>query len=58
MPAVFDENRCTGCGSCVEKCRAGTISLNETGIAFVDKDNYIGPGKCVKACPVEAISVE
>jgi len=58
LPAVIDENKCTGCGGCVEKCPAEAISLNDNGIAVVDKDKCTGCGKCTKSCPVEAINAE
>jgi ferredoxin len=57
MPAVVDENKCIGCGSCVERCPVGAISLSEQGIAVVDKEKCTGCNKCSKACPAEAIAV-
>jgi len=58
MPAVVDENKCIGCGSCVAECPAGAVSLNDQGIAVVDKEKCTGCGRCAKACPVEAVRTE
>lgn len=48
---------CTGCASCVNVCRFDAITLNEKGIAQVDRTRCTGCGMCVKACPQQIISV-
>lgn len=58
MPAVVDENKCIGCGSCVKMCPAAAISLNDQGIAVVDKEKCTGCGKCARSCSVDAIGVK
>ena len=57
MPAVVDNEKCTGCGKCVERCPEGAITLNEQGIAVVDKEKCTGCNKCSKACPALAIAI-
>lgn len=57
-PAVVDDNICTGCGKCVEKCPEAAISLNDDGMALVDQDRCTGCGKCTKACPFEAVTID
>jgi ferredoxin len=56
-PAEVDQNKCTGCGKCIERCPEGAISFDEKGQAQVDQDKCTGCGKCTKACPFEAISI-
>ena len=53
MPWV-DENRCTGCGTCVEECPVETISINNE-TAEIDMDNCIHCGTCHSVCPEEAV---
>jgi len=48
--AVVDQDRCTRCGLCEEKCRFNAISEFE-----VDPIKCEGCGVCVKVCPSEAI---
>lgn len=57
MPVV-DKEKCTGCGTCVEKCPEKAIDLNDQEVAAINKDKCTGCHKCAKACPNEAISVE
>lgn len=56
MPAKVDEEKCTGCESCVEECPSEAISMAD-GKAKVN-DACVDCGVCVDACPVEAISME
>jgi Fe-S-cluster-containing hydrogenase component 2 len=56
MSAVVDDEKCNGCGSCVQRCPEGAIALNGSGFATVDKEKCTGCGKCVKACPFEALT--
>ena len=58
-PAPDDrcEYGCLGCGSCVAACRKGAISLNQNGVAVVDRDACVGCGLCVRACPQGIIAL-
>ncbi|HNR12597.1 MAG TPA: 4Fe-4S binding protein [Thermodesulfobacteriota bacterium] len=56
MAALVDEEKCTGCGTCVDICPVEAITL-EQEIARVDESLCTECGLCVDECPVEAISL-
>lgn len=57
---LVDEDKCDGCGWCVEACDFGAIVLNPTTrhaeICNLCEDQEDGP-QCVKFCPKEALSL-
>lgn len=55
MKAIIDRNLCTGCGTCVDVCPVGAISLVE-GKAEVSDDCTLC-GVCVDSCEFRAISL-
>jgi Fe-S-cluster-containing hydrogenase component 2 len=57
MPAKVDEEKCTGCETCVSECPSEAINMVEEKAA-VDEETCIDCGVCVDACPEEAISME
>jgi ferredoxin len=54
--ARVDEQNCTACESCVERCHMEAIVID--GTARVDPDRCIGCGVCVPECPTEAMLYE
>jgi ferredoxin len=52
--AEVDEQRCSGCGTCVDACVEQAISLHP--LATIDPERCIGCGACCGACPNEALS--
>lgn len=50
----IDEERCTGCGTCVDACPAGAICVLE-GVAHIDREECIECEACLSACPETAI---
>jgi Pyruvate/2-oxoacid:ferredoxin oxidoreductase delta subunit len=51
--AVVDEDNCTACEACVERCQMDAIAVEDS--ARVDLDRCIGCGLCVPACDFDAI---
>ena len=54
----IDEDRCNGCGICVDACREGAIGMRHGKAALLRDDYCDGLGDCLPACPTEAISFE
>ena len=50
------EANCTTCGTCVDVCPFGALSLNE--VLTVDLGKCMGCGVCTGQCLAEAISLE
>ena len=48
---------CVACGSCLEVCPLGAISIWKGVIAQVRGEKCVGCGKCAKECPASAIHV-
>jgi len=59
--AIVDERLCTGCGSCVQSCPFGAISMHKgkgvLDLSRVDPLLCKGCGNCEVVCPVKAISL-
>ncbi|GEM_PF-106750 len=56
--SVIDQESCTGCGVCVERCPTEAIEINEDGVAQRDENACFGCGVCARFCPEEAISLK
>ncbi len=57
MPAKVNQQKCTGCETCVSECPSEAISMSKEK-AVVDVEACLDCGVCVDACPEEAISME
>lgn len=55
--AVIDEDKCVGCGECVERCQIDGIELNDS-VAEINYTRCIGCGVCVPSCPEDALSMK
>ena len=52
----IDEEKCNGCGACVNACHEGAIGLVD-GKAKLLRDDYCdGLGDCLPECPTGAIT--
>ncbi len=57
--AVIDQESCTGCMLCGERCQVHAIEASDPdGTAVADPAKCIGCGLCVSACAVESIRLE
>ena len=52
--ALVDAEKCTACGTCVERCQADAVTVNECA----EIGDCIGCGLCVSTCPSGAISMK
>jgi len=57
MISVVDEEKCTGCGTCIVICPFNAIDKDENGIARVTAALCKGCGTCAASCPEKAISI-
>ena len=51
--AEIDQDICTGCGTCRERCQVNAISEKD-GMSIIDLKSCIGCGLCVSGCPEQA----
>jgi len=54
--SIIDQEACTGCSSCVDRCPVKAITVDD--YAIVDRDLCLGCGLCASACSEEAIVLE
>lgn len=54
----IDEEKCIGCGLCVNACHEGAIELIDGKAKLTREDYCDGLGDCLPSCPVEAITFE
>lgn len=55
--AKLDQDACTGCGLCLERCQMGALTLGDDGVAVLNPERCIGCGLCTLTCPGQALSL-
>lgn len=54
----IDEDKCTGCGICVEGCHEGALQIIDGKARLVNEIFCDGLGACINDCPEDAITIE
>jgi NAD-dependent dihydropyrimidine dehydrogenase PreA subunit len=54
----LDENKCTGCGMCLDVCPHAVFKMNNSHASIQDRDACMECGACSRNCPYGAISVQ
>jgi heterodisulfide reductase subunit A len=57
LTSVVDENKCSGCGTCMQVCPYGALRKNDKGFAEVIVAACKGCGCCGATCPEGAITM-
>lgn len=55
---IIDEDKCNGCGICVNSCAEGAIQIINGKAKLVSEIYCDGLGACLGTCPTDAITVE
>jgi ferredoxin len=53
----INEERCNGCGLCVDACHEGALQIVEGKAKLVSESYCDGLGDCLPECPVDAIRI-
>ncbi len=56
MSIEIKEDKCTGCGRCVEVCPVDAITLDD-GKAIINDEECVECGACESECPNNAIQI-
>ena len=54
----LDQDKCTGCGMCLEVCPHEVFKMNTRHAEIRDRDACMECGACSRNCPFDAISVQ
>jgi NAD-dependent dihydropyrimidine dehydrogenase PreA subunit len=55
---ALDEEKCTGCGMCLEVCPHAVFVMNGRRARIVARDACMECGACSRNCPVAAVTVQ
>lgn len=58
MIIAIDEEKCIGCGRCVNSCPTGALVLNNEKVKLKDERLCDGYGSCIAVCPSGALYIE
>ena len=54
----IDEEKCNGCGLCVNACAEGAIKIINGKAKLISESYCDGLGACIRHCPQDAITIE
>jgi len=54
----IDEEKCIGCGECVDICPSEVLELVDEMAVAVNAEECVGCESCIEVCEQEAITVE
>lgn len=54
----IDEEKCNGCGLCIDACHEGALQLVDGKARLVSESYCDGLGDCLPECPADAITIE
>jgi TPP-dependent indolepyruvate ferredoxin oxidoreductase alpha subunit len=54
---TLDEDKCNGCGWCIEACEYGAVTLHPNKRKVIICDTCQGEPKCIEYCPESALSL-
>lgn len=54
MVYKVNNDKCIGCGACIDACPMGCIKFGDDNKAEIDQSICIGCGTCEAVCPVGA----
>jgi ferredoxin len=54
----LDENKCTGCGMCLDVCPHEVFKMNSSHAVIQNRDACMECGACSLNCPADAIAVQ
>jgi Pyruvate/2-oxoacid:ferredoxin oxidoreductase delta subunit len=55
---VWNDDRCTACETCIDRCPMDAINMAHNDVLLVNLERCIGCGVCATGCPEEAIVME
>jgi ferredoxin len=55
---AVDEDLCTGCWACIDRCPVGAIEMGDSMVAEVNIERCLGCGVCTSICSPEALRLE
>jgi len=54
----INDEKCIGCGLCVDACHVGALKLIDGKVKLVSDSYCDGLDSCLPECPVDAITIE
>ncbi len=55
---TVDEEKCVGCGECVDICPVEVYEMQDGKSEPVEQDSCLGCESCIEVCEADAITVE